>query len=294
MTLQSDVAPLRRVVLKHARDALVGPGRIAEQWAALDYASPPDFDAACRESDALAALLASLGVRVEWLPPEDAGLDSIYVRDAAVVGDAGAVLARMGKPARAPEPAHLGRALARLGVPALGAIESPGTLEGGDVVWLGARTLAVGQGKRTNAEGIAQLAALLPGVDVLSVPLPDWTAPGDVFHLMSALSPLADDLALVYPPLLPASFIDELRARGYDLVEVPSDELDTQGPNVLAVAPRVAVALEGSPETRRRMEAAGVDVHTYRGEEISRKGFGGPTCLTRPLERAPASPRASA
>jgi N-dimethylarginine dimethylaminohydrolase len=284
-TLQSDAAPLRRVVLKHARDAFVGPERIAEQWAALDYAAPPDFDAACRESDAFAALLASLGVYVEWMPPGDTGLDSIYVRDAAVVCDAGAVLARMGKLARAAEPTHLGRALARLGIPILGAIEPPGTLEGGDVLWLGPRTLAVGQGKRTNADGIAQLAALLPEVDVLPVPLPDWTAPGDVFHLMSALSPLAADLALVYPPLLPPSLMDELRARGYDLVEVPSAELDTQGPNVLAVAPRVVVALEGSPETRRRMKAAGVEVHTYCGEEISRRGFGGPTCLTRPLER---------
>jgi len=285
MTLQSDTAPLRRVVLKHARDAFVAPTRIAEQWASLDYSAPPDFEAACRESDALAALLDSLGVTVAWMPSEDAGLDSIYVRDAAVVCDAGVVLGRMGKPARSAEPGLLGRALARLRIPVLGAIEPPGTLEGGDVVWLGPRTLAVGQGKRTNAAGIEQLAALVPSVEVIAVPLPDWTSPGDVFHLMSALSPLAADLALVYPPLLPASFVDALHARGYGMVEVPSAELDTQGPNVLAVAPRVAVALEGSPETRRRMEAAGVRVHTYRGEEISRKGFGGPTCLTRPLER---------
>ncbi len=287
MTLQSDSGRLRRVVLKHARDAFVGPERIAEQWAALDYAAPPDFDAACRESDAFAALLASLGVAVEWVPAVDAGLDSIYVRDAAVVCDAGVVLGRMRKPARAAEPPHLGRALARLGVPILGAIEPPGTLEGGDVVWLGPDTLAVGRGKRTNGAGIAQLAALVTEVDVLPVPLPDWTAPGDVFHLMSALSPLAPDLALVCAPLLPGAFVAELRDRGYDLVEVPSAEIDTQGPNVLAVAPRVAVALAGSPETKRRMEAAGVVVHTYLGEEISRKGFGGPTCLTRPLEREP-------
>jgi N-dimethylarginine dimethylaminohydrolase len=167
----------------------------------------------------------------------------------------------------------------------VGGVEPPGTLEGGDAVWLSRDTLAVGRGKRTNAEGIAQIAALLPGVDVLTVPLPDWSGPGDVFHLMSVLSPLADDLALVYPPLLPDAFRDELRSRGFSFVEVPEAELDTQGPNVLAVAPRVAVALEGNPETRRRMKAAGVEVHTYRGEEISKKGCGGPTCLTRPLER---------
>ena len=285
MTLQSDVAPLRRVLLKHARDAFVGEARIAEQWAALDWLAPPDLDAACRESDAFGALLESLGVAVEWLPAADAGLDSIYVRDAALVCDAGVVLARMGKRTRADEPALLGHALAHVGIPVLGAIEPPGTLEGGDAVWLSRDTLAVGRGKRTNAAGIAQLAALLPGVDVLTVPLPDWSGPGDVFHLMSALSPLAADLALVYPTLLPDSFRNELRARGFELVEVPAMEFDTMGSNVLAVAPRVAVALEGSPETKRRMASAGVEVHTYRGEEISRKGYGGPTCLTRPLER---------
>ena len=285
MTLQSDVAPLRRVVLKHARDAFVGAARISEQWTALDWLAPPDFDAACRESDAFGALLESLGVAIEWLPAADVGLDSIYVRDAAVVCDAGAVLSRMGKRMRADEPVLLGGALAHVGAPVLGAIGPPGTLEGGDAVWLSQDTLAVGRGKRTNAAGIAQLTALLPGVDVLAVPLPDWSGPGDVFHLMSVLSPLADDLALVYPPLLPGSFRGELRARGFELVEVPAMEFDTLGPNVLAVAPRVVVALDGSPETAFRMKAAGVEVHTYRGEEISRKGYGGPTCLTRPLER---------
>lgn len=283
--LQSDVAPLRRVLMKHARDAFVSPARIAEQWSALDYSAPPDFDTACRESDALAALFGSLGVEVVWLPAIDAGLDSIYLRDAGVVSDAGAVLGRMGKSARAAEPALLGHGLVEVGLSVLGRIEPPGTLEGGDVVWLDSSTVAVGRGKRTNAEGIRQLAGLLPGVEVLSVPLPDWTAPGDVFHLMSALSPVADDLALVVPRLLPPAFLDALGARGIELVEVPDDELDTMGPNVLAVAPRLVVALERSPETRRRLEGAGAQVLTYRGEEISRKGFGGPTCLTRPLER---------
>lgn len=271
--------------MKHARDAFVSPARIAEQWSALDYSAPPDFDTACRESDALAALFGSLGVEVVWLPAIDAGLDSIYLRDAGVVSDAGAVLGRMGKSARAAEPALLGHGLVEVGLSVLGRIEPPGTLEGGDVVWLDSSTVAVGRGKRTNAEGIRQLAGLLPGVEVLSVPLPDWTAPGDVFHLMSALSPVADDLALVVPRLLPPAFLDALGARGIELVEVPDDELDTMGPNVLAVAPRLVVALERSPETRRRLEGAGAQVLTYRGEEISRKGFGGPTCLTRPLER---------
>jgi N-dimethylarginine dimethylaminohydrolase len=273
------------VLLKHARDAFVSQRCIADQWRALDYLTEPAYDAACRESDAFAALLESLGVDVEWMPAEEVGLDSIYVRDAAIVTDRGAVLARMGKPTREAEPQRIGAALERLGIPVLGRIDPPGKLEGGDAVWLDRSTLAVGQGTRTNVAGIEQLRALLPDVNVIAVPLPDWRSPGDVFHLMSALSPLAPDLALVFRSLLPTSFIDELRARGFTLIDVPESELESQGPNVLAVAPRVAIALAGNPITRKRMEAAGVEVHTYVGAEISVKGCGGPTCLTRPLER---------
>ena len=286
MTRQSEVAPLRRVLLKHARDAFAGEGSIHAQWEALGYLSPPDYDRACRESDALGALLEKLGVTVAWAPPGDTGLDSIYVRDAAVVSDRGTLSARMGKAARGAEPEALAVALSDLGVPALGAIEAPGCLEGGDVVWLDAHTLAVGRGYRTNQEGIRQLRAHLgPAIEVLVVPLPHWRGPDDVFHLMSMLSPLDDDLALVHSPLLPVPFRERLLEKGTRLVEVPPEEFESMGCNVLAVAPRVAVALEGNPETRRRMEAAGVEVHAYAGAEISGKGRGGPTCLARTLER---------
>ncbi len=284
---QSDVGRLRRVLLKHARAAFVDPASVEAQWRALGYLAPPDFDAACRESDAFASLLEGLGVEVAWTAADDVGLDSIYVRDASVVCDRGAILCSMGKVARRAEPERLRAAYGAAGVPVLGAIEGDGRVEGGDVIWLDARTLAVGRGYRTNDEGIRQLTALLGGaVDaVLTVPLPHWNGPDDVFHLMSVISPLDHDLALVYSPLLPVPFRETLLARGVELVEVPDAEFDSLGGNVLAVAPRVAVAVAGNPETRRRMEDAGVRVHSYRGEEISVKGCGGPTCLTRPLER---------
>ena len=286
ITWQSDVAPLCRVLLKHARDAFLGPRRIDEQWRALGYLAVPVYDAACRESDALAALLERLGVVVEWMPPEDIGMDSIYVRDASLVCDGGAIACRMGKAARAPEPDALARRYAGLGVPVLGAIEPPGTLEGGDAVWLDSATLVVGRGYRTNDAGLEQLRAMLGhGVDVIDVPLPHWKGPSDVFHLMSMLSPLAEDLVLVYSRLLPVPFRELLLRRGMTLVEVPEPEFESMACNVLAVAPRVAIALDGNPETRRRMRTAGVEVHTYVGQEISAKGCGGPTCLTRPLER---------
>lgn len=281
-TFQSDVLPLRRVLLKHARDAFVSDERIAAQWRELGYLRRPDYTAACREYDDFAGLIEELGVRIEWLPAADTGLDSIYVRDASIVSDAGAVPCVMGKAARAAEPevqrAFFGAAIA-------GEIDGAGTIEGGDVVWLDRRTLAVGRGYRTSVGAIERLRALLPEVEVVPVPLPHWKGPGDVFHLMSMLSPLAEDLLLVYSPLLPVPFRAGLLERGFELVEVPGPEFDSQGCNVLAVAPRVAVALDGSPETRRRMEASGVEVHAFTGAEISLPGCGGPTCLTRPLER---------
>jgi len=283
---QSEVAPLKRVLMKHARDAFVSQQRIDEQWTALNYLGPPDFDAACRESDTLGALLEGLGAVVDWMPGEDTGMDSLYTRDASVVSDAGVILASMGKGSRSDEPDAAGREYPELGLHLLGAITEPGTLEGGDVVWLSPETLAVGRGYRTNDEGIDQMATLLgEEVRVVEVPLPHWKGAGDVFHLMSMLSPLAEDVLLVYSPLLPVAFRQSLLSHGYQLVEVPEQEFE-MGCNVLAVAPRVAVALNGHPETRRRMEAAGVEVHTYSGSEISSQGCGGPTCLTRTLERA--------
>lgn len=284
VTFQSDVLPVRRVLLKHARDAFVSDERVGEQWRALGYLSRPDFDEACREYDAFAGLLERLGATLEWLPAEDRGLDSIYVRDASIVSDSGLLPCSMGKEARADEPEAQRRLLGdRLGI--AGEIGAAGTIEGGDVTWLDGRTLAVGRGYRTTLGAIEQVRTLLPDVDVVEVPLPHWRGPSDVFHLMSILSPLAEDLLLVYSPLMPVPFRQSLTERGFELVEVPEEEFDSQGCNVLAVAPRVAVALDGNPETRRRMEAAGVEVHTFVGRHISLPGCGGPTCLTRPLER---------
>lgn len=283
----NEYGPLRRVALRHARDAFGASGKIAAEWRALGYPAPPDRARAAAEFDAFAAILAEAGAAIDWLPRDDGlTLDSIYARDAAVLAPRGVVLCSMGKAARAAEPAALGKACGALGLPLAGAIEGTGRLEGGDVVWLDARTCAVAEGYRTNAEGIRQLGALLgPEVELVAVPLPHYKGPGDVFHLMSILSPLDADLALVYSPLMPVPFRERLLARGLTLVEVPDAEFETMGCNVLALAPRRVLMLDGNPETRRRLEAAGCDVAVYAGSEISVKGAGGPTCLTRPLLR---------
>jgi N-dimethylarginine dimethylaminohydrolase len=193
----------------------------------------------------------------------------------------------MGKAGRMNEPAAEQRAFEANGIAVLGTITAPGTLEGGDVAWLDENTLAVGHTYRTNEEGIRQLTALLSplGVTVMSVPMPHYKGPTDVFHLMSVLSPVDTNLAVVYSPLIPIVFRNELIARGYELVEVPDAEFDSMGCNVLALAPRVCLMVKGNPITKARLEKVGCKVIEYEGEEISVKGGGGPTCLTRPVER---------
>lgn len=288
MSVQSEFAPLAHVVLKHPRDAFISESVIRAQWQALGFTDAPDLVKACDEFDAFVSLLQSAGAEVTLLPREDdTSLDSIYVRDASIVCERGAIICRMGKSARASESDAQQDAFARLPVPIVGRIEPPGTVEGGDVFWIDERTLAVGRGYRTNDEGITQLKRLLGrSIDeLIVVPLPHWRGAGDVLHLMSLVSPVDRDLAVVYSPLLPVPFRELLLARGIALVEVPEQEFDTMGTNVLAVKPRVCIALAGNPITRQRLQAAGAIVIGYDGEEISRKGSGGPTCLTRPISR---------
>ncbi|UUX49826.1 arginine deiminase family protein [Nisaea acidiphila] len=286
--MQNETGQIKRVLMKHARDAFRNQATIDAEWQALNYLGRPDFPLACDQSDRLAQILESLGCTIEWLPEDSSvGIDSIYVRDNAVVSDRGAVLCRMGKEARRPEPAALATGLEAAGTPVLGEIGGTGMVEGGDLIWLDGDMIAIADGYRTNAEGVRQLKSLLGDAvkEIVTVPLPHWNGPGDVLHLMSFISPIAPDLALVYSRMMPVFFRNWLQDRGISLVEVPDEEYDSMGCNVLAVAPRVAVMLEGNPVTRQRLEAAGVEVHTYDGSEISAKGCGGPTCLTRPLER---------
>lgn len=285
----SEVGRITRLVVKHARDAFTGADALAREWEALHFTSMPDFTRAVDEYDRFLELLSRSGAEIHALPPDaGAGLDSIYVRDASVVCGRGVILCRMGKAARASEPAAQHAAFAVRGISIAGAIQAPGTLEGGDVVWLDDRTIAVGRGYRTNDAGLAQLREILgDSIDeLIVVPLVHWRGPGDVFHLMSVISPVDRDLAVVYSPLMPVPFRERLLERGYRFVEVPDEEFDTMGANVLAIAPRRCVMLAGNPRTRTALERAGADVLEYEGREISLKGGGGPTCLTRPVERA--------
>jgi N-dimethylarginine dimethylaminohydrolase len=271
--------PLKRVLVRAPQPA------DAERWEEYDWRSKPDAAAAAEEHQALRVILENAGAEVILAQGEPGNPDAIYAYDPLLVGEHGAVLLRPGKDGRLGEPSALEADLAAVGIPIAARIEAPGTIDGGDTLWLDRETLLVGRGYRTNAAGVDQLAQAFPDAEVLSYDLPHWNGRGEVMHLMSLISPLDAGLALVYPRLAPVRMMELLHERGIEIVEVPDEEFETMGPNVLALGPRRALALEGNDETRRRMEAAGVEVVTYKGDEISRKGDGGPTCLTRPILR---------
>jgi N-dimethylarginine dimethylaminohydrolase len=283
----NEYGALKSVALRHPRAAFGDRQAVEASWRGLGYGTAPDFARACADYDRFAAILAEAGAAIDFLPAGNGlTLDSLYVRDAALTTPGGIVLANMGKAARDGEPEAMGAACRALGLTVAGRIAGDGRLEGGDAIWLDEATCALGQGYRTNAAGIGQLAELLgPEVEAIVVPLPHYKGPHDVFHLMSIISPLDADLALVHSPLMPVPFRDFLLARGIELVEVAADEFETLGCNALALGPRRCLMAEGNPQTRARLEAAGCEVLTYDGAEISMKGQGGPTCLTRPLVR---------
>ena len=256
-----------------------------ERWRDYGWRSAPDHAAAAAEHELFCGILEAAGAEVVVSEHDRGNPDAIYVYDPVLVGSQGAVLLRPGKEGRRGEPSAIAGSLADADVPIAAELAEPVIAEGGDTVWLDEETLLVGIGYRTNPAAVPALADAFPGVDVIAFDLPHWNGRGEVMHLMSFISPLDRDLALVYPRLAPVRLLELLAELGIEIVEVPDEEFETQGPNVLALGPRHALALDGNPETRRRMERAGVDVVVYRGEEISRKGDGGPTCLTRPLLR---------
>ena len=277
---QTLVEPLRRVLVRSPRP------RDLAAWRAFGWLGEPDAALTARQHDELCEVLRSAGAQVEFAEARmDGDPDAIYVFDPAIVSDAGAIVLRPGKEVRRPESAAAAADLRRLGVPVAFEMAAPATAEGGDTMWLDERTLLVGRSFRTNDAGIEELRTALPGVEVLAFDVPIRHGPEACLHLLSLLSPLDRDLVVAYVPLLPVRLVELLADRGVQIVPVPDEEFDTMGPNVLAIAPRAALAVDGNPETRRRMERAGVEVLVYEGSEISLKGEGGPTCLTRPLLR---------
>lgn len=279
----SMIAPLKRVLVQTP-----APSLSADDAARFGYPHAPNDDLALREHADFVAILAGAGVEIITQEPAPAGLlDSIFVYDSSFTTDEGVILTRPGKAVRQPEVALAAKAFEELEIPVIGTIDEPGTLEGGDMCWLDPTILAVGEGFRSNSSGIDQLAVIVQplGVDVYRVPLPYWHGEGECLHLLSLISPVDHQTAVVYLPLLPTSFVQLLRRSNWTLIEVPDEEFESQGCNVLALVPGKVLMLKDNPITRERLEAHDIEVLVYTGDEISHNRAGGPTCLTRPILR---------
>jgi len=288
VTRHSEYLKLASVYLKSAKNSFLSEEELSEHWETLQYLSKPNFKKSLEEYAAFQTFFREKNISTCFFPiNKKTKIDSIYCRDASIATDFGIIICNMGKQGRIHEPYAQLEAYKMNNVNILGEIKFPGTLEGGDVAWLDQNTLAVGHTYRTNEEGISQLKGLLQpkGIEIIVVELPHYKGKNDVFHLMSILSPVDKNLAVVYSPLMPIKFRNELLERGFQLIEVPEQEFDSMGCNVLAIAPRDCLMVVGNPTTKKLLEDAGASVHLYDGNEISVKGGGGPTCLTRPIER---------
>ncbi|MCH7785700.1 MAG: hypothetical protein IIB06_09850 [Bacteroidetes bacterium] len=287
-THHSEYLKLKSVFIKPSKNAFVSNINLDQQWQELNFLSQPHFDTAINEYKIFEDFIKKKGIDIYHFPFDNTvTIDSIYCRDASIATNFGMILCNMGKVGRINEPKSQRKVYNDFNIPVLGEIKSPGTLEGGDVAWLDENTLAVGHTYRTNDEGISQLKQLLEpkGIEIIIVELPHYKGKMNVFHLMSIFSPVAKDLAVVYSPLMPIKFRNELIHRGFNFVEVANEEFESMGCNVLAIAPKKCIMVAGNPKTQELLINAGCEVELYKGEEISIKGGGGPTCLTRPLLR---------
>lgn len=285
---QSETGKIKSILMKKPETAWKNQDNIERQWRELHYPSAPDYKKVLEEYSVFAGIIEDHVPEVHYLPDENnTGLDSIYTHDPVLITRGGAILCNMGKEERKAEAAAIGRYLDKTGIPVLGEIKAPGKIEGGDVVWFDDDTAAVGLGYRTNSEGVKQLRELTRGMikEIIEVPLPHGNGPEECLHLMSMISPVDKDLAVIYSRLMVVPFRDLLLEKGIKFVEVPDDEYDNFACNVLALEPRKCVMVSGNPKTKKALEQAGATVYEYPGEDVSIKGGGGPTCLTRPLLR---------
>lgn len=274
------VSPLARVLVRTPTTV----GKFVEEG----FWRMPDTDQLIEEHQSFTELLQSLGAVVDVAESVDGLVDSVYMHDPMIMTPYGAILLRMAKPIRSDEPKHFRKTLNDLGVPILGELTAPAFADGGDKVWLDEKTLLIGHGYRTNQAGIDQIRALLApfGTEVFSFDLPHYEGPGAVLHLMSVVSPISYDKAVVYEPLAPVRLLEFLKSRNITWFTVSEKEMLTQGSNILAIAPNVVVLAAGNPEIENKLRSAGIQVHLFAGNNVAVKGDGGPTCLTAPLLRS--------
>ncbi|AVK83122.1 amidinotransferase [Lysinibacillus sp. B2A1] len=281
-------APLKHVIVKHPQDAFRSQDHLRNEWKTFNYLSEPNFDEALREYAEFIAILKKYVDKIDYLPEsENVGLDSLYAHDPVKLTPKGAIILKSGKTLRQPEAAVYKDFLQEKGIPIIGELTGDAVSDGGDIVWLDDQTLVVGRGYRTNDEAIRQLKEMTADIvdEFIVVQLPHDLGEAECLHLMSFISMVDKDLAVVHSRLMPVFFRQLLIERGIQLIEVPKDEYDGLGCNVLALAPRVCIIPQENPITKQQLLDAGATVYEYKGNEITVKGTGGPTCLTCPVVR---------
>ena len=282
------VDPIKKILLNHPKNAFLNQNKINCEFKELKFFDAPDYDESLNEYEAFIDILKFHNIELYFLAGNNTNtIDSIYAHDPFIISNDGAIICNMGKKNRISEIENVKIFLKNNEIPIIGEISAPGKLEGGDIVWIDKHNIAIGIGYRSNIEGAKQLGEILSDCvkNIIPVPLPHWNGPNDCLHLMSNLSPIDSNLFLVFSKLLPVQFIQYLKENKIELIEVPFKEYETMACNVLAIAPREVIMLEGNPITKKLLESENVIVHTYKGSEISLKGAGGPTCLTKPFLR---------
>jgi len=279
---------LKHVILKHPKDAFISQLHLSNEWKRYNYLEEPNYEQALSEYEAFVSILNEHVDQIDYLPSsEDTGLDSLYAHDPVKFSKEGAIILKSGKLLRQPEAKMYKEFLIEKGIPIIGELTGDAMADGGDIIWLDDRTLVVGRGYRTNDEAIRQLKEITAHLvdQFIVVQLPHDQGESECLHLMSFISMVDHDLAVVYSPLMPVFFRQLLLERNIQLIEVPKNEYLTLGCNVLALAPRVCILPHGNAYIKQQLEEAGATVYEYKGEEISYKGTGGPTCLTSPVIR---------
>lgn len=277
-----------RILIKHPKDAFISQENLSKTWETFNYTSEPDYETVLKEYEVFENIVRENVPNVDYLPQSDnVGLDSIYTHDSLKITEKGAIFFNTGKVLRQKEGYEVEKKFKEMGIDTLGWIQSPGKIEGGDVVWIDEKTVAIGRGYRTNDEGIRQFKELTKDIvdEYIIVPMPHADGEAECLHLMSVISIVDQDLAVVYSRYMPVPFREFLIERGFDLVEVNDEEYNNLGSNVLALAPRVCVLMEGNKDIYNKLDEKGCKLHTYPGAELSFKGTGGPTCLTCPVTR---------
>ena len=279
---------IRTVMIKKPEAAFISQEHLNREWKRFNYVGLPDFEEVRREFGVFERILHHHVDNVLYLPQSDAvGLDSIYTHDSLKVTRRGAIYFNTGKTLRQKESFETQKLLEASGIPTLGRINGSGLMEGGDVVWLDHKTVAIGLGYRTNMAGVEQFKEITRGLidEVILVPLPHGEGSDECLHLMSLISMVSHHLAVVYSRYMPVIFRQMLPDRGIELIEVNDKEYENLGSNVLALAPDNCLIIEGNPLVKQALEQKGCQVHTYPGRNLSFYGTGGPTCLTCPVWR---------